>query len=105
MGFACQSASMADVRLHARGAATIIEPRLAGFRGDLTVADGAARGGLALRDAESGLRWLASERGGQLKATETGELLYSFPRGLAAPTRPRGLARLLRATGAALASV
>ncbi|HVR01241.1 MAG TPA: hypothetical protein VMT47_03855, partial [Polyangia bacterium] len=91
--------------LSARGAAAIIEPRLAGFRGDLTVADGAARGGLALRDAEVGLRWLASERGGQLKATETGELLYSFPRGLVAPPQPGGLTRALRATGRALASV
>jgi hypothetical protein len=96
---------MADVPLSARGAATIIEPRLAGFRGDLTVADGAARAGLALRDAEAGLRWLASERGGQLKATETGELLYSFPRGLVAPPQPGGLSRALRATGRALASV
>jgi hypothetical protein len=96
---------MADVLLSARGAAAIIEPRLAGFRGDLTVADGAARGGLALRDAEVGLRWLASERGGQLKATETGELLYSFPEGLVAPPRPGGLTRLLFATGRALASV
>jgi hypothetical protein len=96
---------MADVPLGARGAAAIIEPRLAGFRGDLTVADGAARGGLALRDAEVGLRWLASERGGQLKATETGELLYSFPRGLVAAPRPGGLTRALRATGRALSSV
>jgi hypothetical protein len=96
---------MADVPLSARGAATIIEPRLAGFRGDLTVADGAARGGLALRDAEAGLRWLASARGGHLKATENGELLYSFPDGLVEPVRPAGLTRLLRATGRVLTSV
>ena len=81
-----------------------MEPSLSGFRGDLTVADGAARGGLALRDAEVGLRWLASERGGHLKATENGELLYSFPNGLLEPTQPGGLTRLLRATGRALAS-
>jgi len=96
---------MADVPLSPRSAAAILEPRLAGFRGDLTVADGSARGGLALRDAEVGLRWLASARGGQLKATENGELLYSFPRGLARPPMARGLARALRATGRALASV
>jgi len=95
---------MPDV-LSPRGAAAILEPRLAGFRGDLTVADGAARGGLALRDAEVGLRWLASERGGQLKATETGELLYAFPQGLVPPPRADGLTRALRATGRALASV
>ncbi|MDB4982507.1 MAG: hypothetical protein JWM82_3259 [Myxococcales bacterium] len=91
--------------LTSRAAAAIIEPKLAGFRGELTVADGAARGGLALRDAEVGLRWLASERGGELKATETGELLYAFPRGLVPPPRASGLARFVRATGHALASV
>jgi hypothetical protein len=96
---------MADVPLTARRAAAVLEPRLAGFRGDLTVADGAARGGLALRDAEVGLRWLASERGGQLKATETGELLYAFPAGLVEPERPGGLTRFLRAAGRALTSV
>jgi hypothetical protein len=69
----------------------------------LTVADGATRGGLALRDAEAGLRWLASERGGQLKATESGELLYSFREGLVQPKAPTGLSRFLRATGRALA--
>jgi hypothetical protein len=74
------------------------------FRGDLTVADGATRGGLALREAEIGLRWLAAERGGQLKATETGELLYSFPDGPVAPARPSALGRALRACGRALAS-
>src|SRR5260221_13545664 len=81
---------MADVPLGARGAAAIIEPRLAGFRGDLTVADGAARGGLALRDAEVGLQWLPSARGGQPQATEKGGLLYSVPPGLVSPPRARG---------------
>jgi hypothetical protein len=96
---------MTDVVLNPRSAAAIIEPRLAGFRGDLTVADGAARAGIALRDAEVGLRWLASERGGQLKATEIGELLYSFPEGLVERAQPGALARLLSATGRVLASV
>ena len=44
----------------------------AGYRGDLTVADRAPRGGLALRDAEAGPRWLASERGGQLEGHGVG---------------------------------
>jgi hypothetical protein len=96
---------MEKARLTARGAAAVLEPTLKGFRGDLTVADGATRGGLALRDAEVALRWLAAERGGQLKATETGELLYSFPNGPVAPRQPKALGRLLRATGRALASV
>jgi len=96
---------MADARLDARRAAAVLEPTLKGFRGDLTVADGATRAGLALRDAEIGLRWLASERGGQLKATERGELLYSFPNGPVSPARPTALGRALRATGRALASV
>jgi hypothetical protein len=96
---------MADARLDARRAAAVLEPTLKGFRGDLTVADGATRGGLALRDAEMGLRWLASERGGQLKATEKGELLYSFPKGPVPPAQPTALGRALRATGRALASV
>jgi hypothetical protein len=59
------------------------------------VADGAARGGLALRDAESGLRWLASERGGHLAATESGELLYRSRTG--SSSRARGLAEARRA--------
>jgi hypothetical protein len=96
---------MASARLTARGAAAVLEPTLKDFRGDLTVADGATRGGLALRDAELGLRWLAAERGGHLKATETGELLYSFPNGPVEPAQPKALGRLLRATGRALASV
>ena len=95
---------MPDAPLSARGAAAVLEPTLAGFRGKLTVADGAARGGLALRDAEAGLRWLASARGGHLAATERGELLYAFPDGLVEPQRPGPLARGLRATGRALAS-
>jgi hypothetical protein len=96
---------MADAPLNARSAAAILEPRLTGFKGDLTVADGAARGGLALRDAEVGLRWLASARGGQLKATETGELLYAFPQGLVQPPSATGLGALLRGAGRALSSV
>lgn len=96
---------MAERSLTARAAAAVLEPTLTGFTGGLTVADGAARGGLSLIDAEAGLRVLASERGGQLAATEKGELVYAFPRGLIAPRAPGLLARAASATGRALLSV
>jgi hypothetical protein len=88
-----------------RSAASVLEDSLRGFRGDLTVADAAARAGLALAEAEQGLRRLAAGRGGHLAATERGELIYSFPRGLVEPVdeRRRG-ARLWRATRRALSS-
>jgi hypothetical protein len=96
---------MSEPTLTARGAAAVLEPKLADFRGGLTVADGAARGGLALRDAEAGLRWLAAERGGHLAATESGELLYSFPDGLVQRREEGWLARAAKATGRVLAGV
>jgi hypothetical protein len=96
---------MAEAKLTPKSAAALLEPKLAGFSGALTVADGAARGGLSLRDAEAGLRVLTAERGGHLAATEKGELLYSFPRGLVAPRAPGLLARAGRAVGRALAGV
>lgn len=96
---------MSEPTLTARGAAAVLEPKLADFRGGLTVADGAARGGLALRDAESGLRWLTAERGGHLAATESGELLYSFPDGLVQRREEGWLARAAKATGRVLAGV
>ncbi|HVY47301.1 MAG TPA: hypothetical protein VHB21_15540, partial [Minicystis sp.] len=52
-----------------------------GFRGDLTVADAAAKSGLALRDAEAGLFHLVSRYRGHLRATDKGELVYRFPDG------------------------
>jgi hypothetical protein len=73
--------------------ATVLEPRLRSFRGDLTVADAAARGGLALRNAEAALYHLASEYRGHLKATSEGEVVFSFPQGL---KRPRSETRLAR---------
>jgi hypothetical protein len=85
-------------------AAALLEQSLGGFRGDLTVADAAARGGLALRDAEDGLRRLASGRGGHLKATEQGELIYSFPDGLVEPPEARRATRLARAVARGLLS-
>lgn len=100
-----QFGAMAETSLSARGAAAVLAPTLNGFKGDLTVADGAARAGLSLRDAEAALRVLASERGGHLAATEKGEVVYSFPRGLVAPKAPGALARAARAVGRGLASV
>jgi hypothetical protein len=51
----------------------------------LTVADAAAKAGLALRDAESGLTWLSSEYRGQLRVTSEGQLVHVFPTGFTKP--------------------
>jgi hypothetical protein len=51
----------------------------------LTVADAAARTGLALRDAESGLKWLSTEYRGRLRVTSDGELVHVFPSGFSKP--------------------
>jgi hypothetical protein len=58
-------------------------------RAPLTVADAAARAGLALRDAESGLKWLSSEYRGQLRVTQEGELVHVFPTGFSKPWETR----------------
>ncbi len=54
-------------------------------RGPLTIADAAARSGLALRDAEAGLTWLSSEYRGQLRVTDDGDLVHVFPTGWTKP--------------------
>jgi len=51
----------------------------------LTVADAAAKSGLALRDAEAGLTWLSSEYRGQLRVTADGDLVHVFPTGWSRP--------------------
>jgi hypothetical protein len=51
----------------------------------LTVADAAAKSGLALRDAEAGLTWLSSEYRGQLRVTADGDLVHLFPTGWSKP--------------------
>src|SRR5271163_1596617 len=51
----------------------------------LTVADAAAKSGLALRDAEAGLTWLSSEYRGQLRVTADGDLVHVFPTGWTQP--------------------
>lgn len=77
--------------------ASILEAALGNFRGDLTVADASARSGLALRDAEEGLRRLTADRGGHLEATSKGELVYSFPLGVVRPPETRVSRRIGRA--------
>jgi hypothetical protein len=73
---------------------------------ELTIADAAARSGLALRDAEAGLHSLLSEYRGHLRVTSEGELLFRFPAGFTKPweTRTR-LAELGRKVGRALLGV
>ena len=66
-------------------AAAVLKDALKGFRGDVTVADAAAKAGLALRDAERGLHHLLTEYPGHLSATDEGELLFKFPRGFSTP--------------------
>jgi hypothetical protein len=51
----------------------------------MTVADAAAKTGLALRDAESGLTWLSKEYRGQLRVTAGGDLVHVFPHGFQKP--------------------
>ncbi len=80
----------------AEKSAAVLEPRLRGFKGELTVADAAARGGLALRDAEDALFHISSQYHGHLKATEAGELVFSFPRGLTKPVGQDWASRALR---------
>jgi hypothetical protein len=68
----------------------------------LTVADAAAKTGLALRDAESGLKWLSTEYRGQLRVTAGGELVHVFPSGFTKPWEGRETRqRWLRSAGRA----
>jgi hypothetical protein len=72
--------------------------------GPLTVADAAAKAGLALRDAESGLKWLSSEYRGQLRVTSEGHLVHVFPTGFAKPWETRdALRRVSRSAARGLA--
>jgi hypothetical protein len=65
-------------------------------RQPVTVADAAAKTGLALRDAESGLNWLSKEFRGQLRVTGDGVLVHVFPHGF---TKPWERSDALRAVG------
>jgi hypothetical protein len=72
--------------------------------GSLTVADAAAKTGLSLRDAESGLTWLSSEYRGQLRVTNDGDLVHVFPTGFTKPWEGRdSRRRLVVAAGRAVA--
>jgi hypothetical protein len=76
-----------------QGAAKALEKSLGGAgrkeRIDLTIADAAAKSGLALRDAERGLHALLSEYRGHLRVTADGDLLFRFPNGLTKPWETR----------------
>ena len=74
-------------------------------RTPMTVADAAAKAGLALRDAASGLKWLSSEYRGQLRVTSEGELVHLFPTGFSKPWETRdALQRVTRAVAKGLAT-
>lgn len=75
--------------LEAEKAGAILETALKGHRGDLTVADAAAKGGIALREAELGLHHLSSRYRGTLSATSNGDLLFRFPYGFSLPLTKR----------------
>src|ERR1019366_2584893 len=62
-------------------------------RSPMTVADAAAKTGLALRDAESGLKWLSTEYRGQLRVTAEGQLVPLFPSGFTKPWEGRDASR------------
>src|SRR5690349_19769745 len=66
-------------------------------RWQYTIADAAAKSGLALRDAERGLHALLAQYRGHLRVTSEGELLFLFPNGFTTPWLTRS--RLERAAG------
>ncbi len=72
----------------------------------LTVADAAVKTGLALRDAEGGLKWLSTEFRGQLRVTSEGQLVHVFPHGFSKPWEGRDARRrAFRAFGRGLMGV
>lgn len=76
-------------------AAGLVRAALADRPGDSTIADAAARSGLALRDAELGLHRLLQVHRGHLSVTDQGELLFRFPTGFAIDYERRGRMRAL----------
>lgn len=100
------STALASTRLSRSDSATAtLERALADFRGDLTIADAAARSGLALRDAETALQSLVARYHGHLAATSSGELLFRFPRGLVKPREQRAWVRALDKVAGAVMGV
>lgn len=69
--------------LDADAAAAVLRGVLGGQVADLTIADAAARSGLSLRDAETGMHRLLLVHRGHLSVTDKGELLFRFPQGVA----------------------
>lgn len=86
-------AANAPLQMNPSAAAKALEKSLGGAgrkeKIDLTIADAAAKSGLALRDAERGLHALLSEYRGHLRVTSEGELLFRFPSGLTKPWETR----------------
>lgn len=103
-------AANAPLQMDPSLAAKALEKSLGGAgrkdRIDLTIADAAAKSGLALRDAERGMHALLSDYRGHLRVTSEGELLFRFPSGLTKPweTRTR-LEALASRAGRALVGV
>jgi hypothetical protein len=92
--------------LEAEKAAAILETALKGHRGELTIADAAAKGGIALREAELGLHHLSSTYRGTLSATQNGELLFRFPYGFSLPiTKRPGFIRFFQKAKSAILGV
>ncbi len=75
--------------LEAEKAGEILEKALKGHKGDITIADAAAKGGIALREAELGLHFLSTKYRGTLSATDQGDLLFRFPYGFSLPFTKR----------------
>lgn len=61
---------------------------------EVTVADAAARSGLALADAERGLHRLSRRFGGHIAVTDRGELRFRFPEGFSIDHERRDARRL-----------
>lgn len=98
----------AEVGRPARAAddlATRLQTALGDGLTEVTVADAAARSGLALADAERGLHRLSRRFGGHIAVTERGELRFRFPDGFAIDherrdARQLALARVVRGASA-----
>ena len=100
----------APLQMDPQIAAKALEKSLGGAdrkdRIDLTIADAAARSGLALRDADRGMHALLSEYRGHLRVTSEGELLFRFPSGLTKPWETRSrIDALMSRAGRALVGV
>ena len=75
--------------LDPKEAARVLVKSVPDPRAPLTVADAAAKSGLALRDAERGLTYLTHEYRGHLRVSEEGELVHVFPHGFEKPWETR----------------